>query len=367
MILTAGPSITEKEIEYVLDAVKNGWNFHHGDYIGRLEKGFSRYIEKKYAMATSSCTGALHLALLSLGIKKGDEVILPDMTWIAPASAVVYTGAKPVFVDIEEDTWVLDPESVVKAITARTRAIIPVHLYGHPVDMDRILQIAGSYNLKVIEDAAPSLGASYKGKKTGSFGHFSTFSFQGAKIMVTGEGGMLLSDDENLMKRARILGDHGRDETIQLWNNEIGYKYKMSNIQAALGLAQLERIDELIKKKRLIHSWYRKRLGGIEGLNLNAERTYAGNNYWMTSITLGEDHKVTRDELREKLYKRGIDTRPFFFPLSSMPMFSDLSYVNPVAEKVSKMGLNLPGGHNLSEKEVDYVCRTIKDILRVAK
>lgn len=361
LILTAGPSITEKEISYVTDAVTNGWNDQWNKYIVKLEEEFANYINVKHAITTTSCTGAMHLALKGLGIKEGDEVIVPETTWIATAAVVTYVGAKPVFVDIEKDTWCIDPESIKKAITPKTKAIIPVHLYGGMARMDKIIEIAEENNLKVIEDAAPSLGANINGKKSGSFGTTSAFSFQGAKIMVTGEGGIFLTDDSNLYEKVSKTADQGRSYTKALWNDEIGFKYKMSNLQAAIGLAQLERLEELINKKRQIFSWYQERLKDIEGLSMNFELPNSRNTYWMTTIVLEKDFGITRDEFIQKLKEWNVDTRPVFYPLSHMPMFEKQHHPN--AEKFSEDGINLPSGHNRTEEEIDYICNVIKLIL----
>lgn len=312
IIHSAGPSITQKEIDYVTDAVKNGWYENWSGYINKFEKKFSEYIGTKYAIPTSSCTGALHLALAALNLHDGDEVIVPDTTWIATAAVVKYVNATPVFVDVDKDTWTISPESTEKAITERTKAIIPVHLYGHPANMDPIMKIAEEHNLYVIEDAAPSIGARYKGKRTGNFGDASAFSFQGAKLMVTGEGGMLVTSNDKIYERASFLANQGRDPHIPFWIREIGLKYKMSNIQAALGLAQLERIDELIEKKRNIYSWYKARLNDLNGIQFSVEEEWAKSIHWMTSIVLGETVPIERDELRRKLLEKGIDTRPIF-------------------------------------------------------
>lgn len=364
MILTAGPSITGLEISYVNDAVKNGWNFQHSGYIRRFEDAFARFVGMKHALATSSCTGALHLALLALGIGPGHEVIVPELSWIAAASAVVCTGAVPVFADVEEDTWAICPESAIRAITPKTRAIMPVHLYGHPAGMDKIMEIAREHGLKVVEDAASSAGALYRGRPAGSFGDFSAFSFQGAKIMATGEGGMLLASDPALFERARTLANHGRDARDPFRSNEIGCKYKMSNLQAALGLAQLERIEELVEKKRQIFEWYRESLEGVKGITLGVERPGTRSNYWMTSIVLNGDAGVSREHLRQELYARGIDTRPFFHPLSSMPMFKSREEANPVAYRISPRGINLPSGHNLTGDQAGYVASAVREILK---
>jgi len=362
-ILTAGPSITDLEINYVMDAVRNGWNEHHSDYIHKFEKTFADYVGAKYALATSSCTGALHLGLMGLGIGPGDEVLVPEITWIATASAVAYTGATPVFVDIDPETWCMDLDCARRAITPYTKAIMPVHLYGHPTDMDGVMELAAEYGLKVFEDAAPALGAEVRGRKVGGIGHAAAFSFQGAKIMTCGEGGMFVTSDEQLFERVRFIGDHGRDPHIPFFNTEIGYKYKMSNLQAAMGLAQVERIEELVERKRLIFSWYQQRLSGVPGLALNVQRPWARSIYWMSSIILPDDCRISRDAVIDGLRQRGVDSRPFFRPISSFPMFPTQVARNPHAYQVTPRGINLPSGHNLTEAEVDRVCVALLDVL----
>lgn len=363
LILTAGPSITQKEINYVLDAAKNGWNFHFNDYVEKFEQSFAKYLGVKHAMTTSSGTGALHLSLLAMGIGEGDEVILPEISAVASANVVTYVRAKPIFVDVEKDTWCIDPESFRKAITKKTKAVMPVHLYGHPANMGEINKIAKENGLFVLEDACPSLGATFEGKKTGSLGDIAAFSFQGAKIAVTGEGGMLVTNNSKLFEKAARIADLGRDRKKgSFWHTLIGYKYKMSNLQAALGFGQLERIESLIKKKRRIFEWYYKRLSSIEGLSMNIEKPWARNVYWMSSIVINRKLSITRDKLMEKLKSKMIDTRPFFFPFSILPMYKTNAN-NPVAYHVGLRGINLPSGVNLKEEEVDYISAQIIDIL----
>jgi perosamine synthetase len=361
MILTAGPSITQREIDYVNDAVRNGWNEHWNDYIVKFEKSFAEYIGVKHAITTSSCTGALHLSLVALGIGKGDEVVVPDISWVATASAVKYVNAEPVFADVLPDSWCIDPASLEKRITKRTKAIIPVHLYGQPADMKRIVQIAEKHSLKIIEDAAPSIGAKYNGLRTGNFSDIACFSFQGAKMMVTGEGGMLTTNNSNLFEIVKHYAEHGRASSgFEI--SDIGFKYKMSNIQAALGLAQLERADELISKKVQIFKWYFDRLNDIKGITFSKRETPEEQPvYWMSSIVLNGVFSVSRDGLIQSLRERNIDTRPMFPQISSFRMFK--KYNNPIAENISKHGINLPSGHNRTEEEVDYICENIRDIL----
>ncbi len=361
MILTAGPSITDREMAYTQDAALNGWNRHHSDYIARFQNKMSQFIGVPHTMATSSCTGAMHLALSALGIKAGDEVIVPEITWVATASAVCYTGAKPVFCDVDPQSWTATADTIARCITPRTKAIMPVHLYGHPCLMAPIMELAAKHNLVVVEDAAQSVGGEYRGKKTGSFGVFAAFSFQGAKALVTGEGGMLLANDAELFARAQILGDHGRDLHKALFNNEIGYKYKMSNLQASLGLAQIERVDDIVARKRQIFAWYKERLGDIEEIALNAELPECKNIYWMSSLVLGTKISLSRDEVMAELKKRMVDTRPMFYPLSSMPMFEQQK--NPAAYHAGLRGINLPSGHERTEEEVDYICAHLREVL----
>ena len=361
MILTAGPSITQKEIDYVTDAITNGHDEHWGDYIKKFETAFAQYIGVKYALSTSSCTGALHLALLACDIKEGDEVIVPDCSWIATASVVRYVGAIPVFVDVRKDSWCIDTNAILEAITSKTKAIFPVHLYGHPADMITILKIAKDNNLKVIEDAAPSVGAEIEHRRTGSFGDIGCFSFQGAKLLSTGEGGMLVTNDLTLFNKAKHFAEHGRSGS-GFDISDIGYKYKMSNLQAAWGLAQLERVHELLAKRQMIYNWYTEELWGIEGLKLNKKSNFIERpNYWMTTVILEDDFKVTRDEVIAKLKERGVDSRPVFPPMSSFRMFKDCN--NLIARHIGDNGINLPSAHKITQGQVVYVCHCLKDIL----
>ena len=366
MIYTVGPSVTEREIAYVTDAITHGLNEHSYDYLKRLEQSFAEYVGVRHAFATSSCTGALHLTLLALGIGPGDEVIVPDMTWVATAAPVVHVGATPVFVDIERDTWCMDPHSFERAITARTKAVMVVHTYGYPADMPAINAIAKARGVLVIEDAAPSLGSTLHGKRTGNFGHVSAFSFHGSKIVAAGEGGMLCTNDEGLMNTIRVIANHGRDGGRMLTAVRWGIKYNMSNLQAAFALAQLERIDELFAKKRLNYEWYKHHLSGIEGLGVSVERPEVTWNVWHTSILLERNFGLPRDRVMEELKKVGVDSRPFFPCLSSLPMVGrNLSRENPVSYDASERGINLPSRHDLTEEDVAYIALQIRRILGV--
>ena len=361
------PSITQLEIDYVNDAIKDGWGSKCYDYIFKFQDSFAKYQGSNYALATSSCTGAIHLALMALGVKSGDEVIVPESTWIASVEPILYIGAKPVFVDIKEDTWCINPSSIEKAITIKTKAIIAVHLYGNVCEMDEILAIANKHNLVVLEDAAEGLGSEYKGKKCGSIGHAGVFSFHGTKTMSTGEGGILVTNDHGIFENASILNDHGRNsndpEHKMFWMRNYGYKYKMSNLQAAMGCAQIERIDELEQKKREVFSWYKKELEPIEGLKLNYQQEYAINSYWMPTILIDARYIINRNDLINFLKSKNIDSRPFFHPLSSLPMFKNVTN-NHVSYKIGTLGVNLPSYHELDYDSVQTVTNAIKEFIR---
>lgn len=363
-ILTAGPMISARETSYVLDAVRFGWNNEWAKYIKLFEEKFSRFLNIKYAITTSSCTGALHIALKALGIGPGDEVIVPEITWVATASAVTYVGATPIFAEIDESNWCIDPTKIQSLITAKTKCIIPVHVYGHPADMDAVMEVANRNKIFVIEDAAPAIGAECRGKRVGSFGHFACFSFQGAKLLVTGEGGMLVTNDPELYKRAYAIWDHGRTPGT-FWINEIGLKYKMANILAALGLGQIEGVEEQIRAKRRIFNWYRDELKDFPHVKVWTESAWAKSIYWMSSIILEKSAKITREELFVKLKAYKIDTRSTFPAISTYPMWQNTN--NLIAKKVGETGINLPSGVCLKEKEVRYVAKMIKEIILKAR
>lgn len=361
-IAIAGPSITQREVDYVAKAVKDGWYKNAYTYVGEFERKFAAYIGVKYALATPSCTGALHLALLALHIKEGDEVILPDSTWAASVFPVSYVRANPVFVDIDKDSWCIDPERIEAKITRRTKAIIPVHLYGHPADMKKILFIAKKYKLKVIEDAAESIGATYFGKRTGSMGDAGCFSFHGTKTLTTGEGGMLVTNSSKIYERARFLSDQAKSPKKGFWNLEVGYKNKMSDIQAALGTVQLSRMNELLRRKRKIFHWYEKRLGKCTGITVNCEKPGCRNSYWMVTVVLDKKYKMSKIQLMENLLKYNIVSRPFFYPVSSLPPYKT-KVDNPIASALSEYAVNLPCSLEISQDEVDYICRSLLFIL----
>ncbi len=362
-ILTAGPSISKKEINYVMDAMKTGWNENSYYYMRKFEKEFAKHIGVKYARSTSGGTGALWLGLAVLGIGPGDEVIIPEITYFACSDVTMLMGAKPVFVDVLKDTWCMDPEKLEKAITKKTKAIMPVHIYGNPAEMDEIMEIAKKYKLHVIEDACPAVGTLYKRKKPGSFGDIGAFSFQGAKMMVTGIGGMIVTDNKDLFDKILYLNNHGEDPDKKFWQTKVGYSFEMPNVACALGLAQLERVEEFVEKKRKIFGWYYERLHDIEGISLNHERAKTRSNRWMSSVILDRDFGLTRDELRAKLKQKKIDSRPFFYPISMFPMYKEQK--TPIAHHIGLNGINLPSGLERTEAEVDYVCYHLRKILKV--
>ena len=357
LILTAGPSISSREQVYVADAVTTGWNLNHSKYIKLFEEKFAETVGSRFAMATSSCTGALHLALLSLGIGPGDEVIVPDITWVATASAVAYVGATPVFADVDPKTWTITVESIEKVLTHKTKALIPVHLYGFGAPMDEIISFANSKNLYVVEDAAPAIGTLINGKNAGTFGQIGCYSFQGAKLLVTGEGGMLVSDDENLIKKAWKIQDHGRKPGT-FWIEELGHKYKMNNITAALGLAQLERVDVQIEKKREINTLYRSLLGDNHDLQFQEEFPGTLAICWMTSIQLKNSDGNQISLLANYLRENGVDSRPVFPTIHSYPMWTS-RIENPVARYISENSINLPSGVGLTHDAIEKVAELI--------
>jgi perosamine synthetase len=359
-IPVAGPWITQKEIDYVTDAVTNAWYSNANIYHDRFEKAFAAYVGRKYAISLPSCTSGLHLGLLSLGVGTGDEVIVPDITWIATSAPISYVGATPVFADIDEKSWCLSAESFADRITPKTKAVIIVDLYGNMPDMDAIQEIADKHGIAVIEDAAEAIGSEYKGRKAGSFGKVSTFSFHGSKTLTTGEGGMLVTDSDDIYQRCLFLRDHGRDPHSKMfWNTEVAYKYKMSSMQAALGLAQLERIEELVIRKRQIFDWYKESLGDFSGINLNHEAEGVKNTYWMVTVVLDEKLGVQKPELIERLKEKGIDARPFFNPLSTLPAYQGVlrkpQPQNTVSLSLSPFGINLPSALNLTQEQVNYI------------
>lgn len=359
------PSITELEVTYATDAARNGWGAQCYDYIHRLERDFAAHLGVAHAIATSSCTGALHLGLAALGVGPGDEVILADSNWIASAAPVLHLGATPVLVDILKDTWCLDPALVEAAITPKTKAIIAVHLYGSMCDMDRLLDIGARHNVAVIEDAAEAIGSAWGGKRAGSMGAFGAFSFHGTKTMTTGEGGMFVTDDPALFARVTTLSNHGRDtsEPRQFFPTVTGYKFKMANVSAAIGCAQVERIGELIAGKRRIMQRYRALLSDLDGVTLNAEPEGVTNGYWMPTAVFDPETRVTRERLIGAFQEANIDARVFFWPLSDLPMF-DPRPENVNARDIAARAINLPSYHDMDEAAQARVAAVIAGLLK---
>ena len=358
----AGPSITQKEVDYVTEAVKSAWYDNANIFHDRFEQAFAAHCGRKYAIALPSCTSGLHLALLALGIGEGDEVIVPDCTWIASVAPVRYVGATPVFVDIDPDTWCLSPDAFEAAISPQTKAAIVVDLYGAMPNWDRISDIASRRGVLLIEDAAEAAGSRWRQRAAGSFGAMSAFSFHGSKTLTTGEGGMLVLDDDQMRVRIMQLRDHGRvPGDTMFFNEEVGWKYKMSSMQAALGLAQLERIDELVTKKREIFSWYRKALADWNLGSLNPDVPGLFNSYWMTTLLLDASLGIKKETLVPRLRQQGIDVRPFFYPLSAIPAFRDTPQAatarktNSVAYSVSPYAINLPSALSLDQDAISKV------------
>lgn len=365
-IPVAEPLLGDKELAYVTDCVKTGWVSSLGKYVRDFEDQFAAYCGVKYGVATFNGTVALHLLAATLGLGPGDEVIMPSLTFVATANAVRYTGARPVFIDSEVQTWNIDPDSVAAAITPRTRAIIAVHLYGHPAQMAPLRRIADQYGLVLLEDAAEAHGAYYQGQRVGSLSDAAIFSFYGNKIITTGEGGIIVTNNKSWADRAFFLENQGRYADNPYWHPELAYNYRMTNIQAAIGLAQLERIDELLAIRRRNAAHYKARLEGIPGLSLPPQMDWAENVFWMYSVIVHDDFGLHRDELRARLRLAGIDSRPFFYPVHTLPMYNTGQSL-PVAEDLGRRGLNLPSGATLTPNQIDYICDVLAKIQKDAR
>ena len=370
------PLIGEAELRYVTDAVKSGWISSAGAYIERFEAGWAAYCGRQHGVSCCNGTVALHLATAALGLGPGDEVILPTFTIVSCGLAVLYQGATPVVVDVDPRTWQMDPDQVAAAITPRTRAIMPVHIYGHPVDMDPILALAERHGLAVIEDAAEVHGAEYLSgrdgpsptwRRAGSFGDLSTFSFYANKLITTGEGGMVLTDDDRLAERLRSLRNLCFQRERRFLHEEVGFNYRFTNVQAAIGLGQLERMDEIVAMKRRMGEGYTARLRHLPGLALPVEEPWARTVYWMYALVLDEATGIDAAELARRLRARGVDTRPFFLGLHEQPVFRVRGLFRdvklPHAERIARQGLYLPSGLTLTEEQMDTVARAVEDAL----
>ncbi|MEA5009348.1 LegC family aminotransferase [Clostridium tyrobutyricum] len=365
MIPLCVPEVRGNEWKYVKECLDTNWVSSAGAFVDRFEDRFAKYMNVKSAVVTMNGTSALELALRTLNIGIGDEVIVSSMTFISPVNTIKYVGAEPVFVDVCRDTWVMDADKVEDLITPKTKAIMPVHIYGHPVDMDKIMEIADKHNLYVIEDATESLASEYNNKKVGSVGHIGCFSFNGNKLITTGAGGMLVTDDQNLGERAKYLST--QTKTVlpngSFYHEEIGYNFRMPNLLAAMGCAQLENIDDYSIAKRNNAVLYNKLLCDVKGITLPAERKDVKNIYWLYSILVEDEYDISRDKLILKLKKNGIQSRPFFMPVHDMPPYKECRTGDmSVTDDIVKRGINLPSSVGLTEDEIKQVCDVIKSI-----
>ena len=367
-IPVAAPVLEGNEKTYVLDCLDSTWISSSGKYLDRFEAAFAEFCGVSEAIACSNGTTALHLALLGLDLGPGDEVIVPTLTFVATANAVTYCGARPVFVDVDPETWTIDPAAVEAKITPRTKGIIVVHLFGHPADMDPIGAIARRHGLFVLEDAAQAHGAEYRGRRTGSLSELATFSFFGNKIVTTGEGGMVTTSDRGLATRMRMLRTHGMDPNRRYWHPVIGYNYRMTNVAAAIGLAQLERVQWQLDRRQELAAWYREELAHTGVLTLHAERDWCRHVWWMFSVLVGEA-AGDRDTIMATLRSRGIETRPFVHPLHTLPPYREAMPHEsfPVAENVARTGINLPTWAGLTRGHVRRVCDQLLECRTVAR
>lgn len=360
------PLLNGNELAYLSDCINTGWISSQGAYVKRFEKEFAEFCGAQYPVAVSNGTVALHLALAAFDIKAGDEVIVPDLTFAASINAIIYTGATPVIVDIDKTTWTISVSDIEKNITPRTKAIMPVHLYGHASHMDEIMDIAKKHDLLVIEDAAEAIGGKYKGKHVGSFGDAATFSFFGNKTITTGEGGMVFFKDKKAYEKAIVLRDHGMSKERKYWHDHVGFNYRMTNLQAAIGCAQMERINEFVEQKRKLASFYNKVLAETGYFVLPPQEEWAVNGYWLYTVLLKETAGISRDMLIEKMLKNGIETRPAFYPLHEMPPYrgypSKSDFTN--ADHVSKQGISFPSSVNITQQELDNIAHALNAIFQ---
>ena len=366
-IYMAGPWITDHEIQVVDDCMRNGW--YNYDYVERFQREFAAYHGRKYGIMTPNCTTSIHLLLTAMGVGPGDEVIAPENTWVGSTAGITYLGATPVFCDIDPKHWCLDPASVERAITPRTKAIIAVDVFGNMPLFDELMAVAERHGIPLIEDAAEAVGSTYKGIRAGKFGIASVFSFHRTKTIVTGEGGMLLLDDERLYERCMFLRDHGRrPDGPAYYVYEVTYKYMPFNLQAAMGYAQFQRIDELIAKKRWILEGYRAGLADIEDIELNPEPEGGVNGVWITGLLIGKSHNLDKLEAMDRLKALGLPARPFFYPLSSLPAYAGMEAKgradNPRSYDICARGINLPGALVVTAEQIEQVCDGIHRILK---
>ena len=350
------------EKKYVLDCLETGWISGSGKYVDDFEREFASFCGVEHAVSVASGTAGLHVALLALGIGPGDEVIVPDLTYVASANAVTYCGAKPVFADVDLSNWTLDPRDAARKISPATKAIMPVHIYGHPADIDPILELASAHNLSVVEDAAEAHGAEYKGRRVGGLGDVGVFSFFGNKIITTGEGGMITTNDKVLADKIRLLKGQGMDAARRYWFPIVGYNYRMTNIQAAIGLAQLERIEWFIERKREIAALYDEAMRSLP-VTTPLEAVWAKSVYWLYSVCLPEE--FDRDQIMARLLERGIETRPFFHPMHHLPPYHQPGgdATLPVTANLAARGINLPSSPLMTHEDITYITNELRACL----
>jgi len=365
LIPVAAPALVGNEQAYVMDCLESTWISSTGKYIEQFEAAFAEFCGTKYAISCCNGTVALHLSLLALGVGPGDEVIVPTLTFVSTANAVTYCGARPVFVDSEPKTWNLDPGSIEAKITPRTKGIIVVHLYGHPADMNAVVAIARRHGLFVVEDAAQAHGAEYEGRSVGSIGDVAAFSFYGNKIITTGEGGIVVTNDDALAGRARQLKGYGMEPGRRYWYPIIGYNYRMTNLAAAIGLAQLEKVEWHLQRRREVASWYRERLRGTPGLSWQLTAELAKHVWWMFTIVMEDERRVDPAAVMAHLQEHGIETRPVGYPVHTLPPYHSPSQEDrfPIAERVARGGINLPTWAGLTREDVQYVCGNLLEYL----
>jgi len=360
------PSIGDEELNNVIDCVKSGWISSQGSYVIDFEKEFSRLHENRFALSVSNGTVALHLALVALGIGKGDEVIVPDLTFAASINSIIHSGATPVLIDVDRRTWNIDIQKITSLITPKTKAILPVHLYGNPCQMDDIVSIANEFDLKIIEDCAESLGSLYNNKPLGIYGDAATYSFFGNKTITTGEGGMILFKDEEIYQKAKILRDHGMSKEKRYWHDVVGYNYRLTNLQASIGVAQLAKLESFVKRKIDIANEYRFFFSQYDFFEAQNELNNSKSSYWLFSILLNDNAPLKKKEFMDGLKLNGIDTRPIFYPLHLMPVYKDYSKtrLNNSIE-LSCQGISLPSYVGISDKEIQYIFMTVKTLINV--
>jgi len=359
MIPIAEPALDGNELTYVTDCIRSGWVSSKGAYVKRFEDAMAAWCGMRYGIATSSGSSALHLSLLALGIGSGDEVIVPALTYVATANAVAYTGARPVFVDVDSCTWNLDLAQLTAKITPRTKAVLPVHLYGHPVDMDAVMAIAGEHGLWVVEDACQAHGSEYNGRRVGGLGHVGCFSFYGNKLITTGEGGMLVTDSNDIATTARALRNQAMTAE-SYWHPQIGFTYRLTNLQAAIGLAQMERMAQFVAARRQIARLYDELLRGTPGIVLYTEPSWSQAVCWLYSALVEDEFGLSRDQLIAHLARHGIESKPFFVPLPRLPIYQD-GQAYPIAEHLSQCGISLPTSVKLQPEQIEYITQVVKE------